>query len=313
MTRPVTPPPIKTSRFPDHVSGRGATPASPTRPGPPVLAPAVDRSPIAHATPKSLLPDRVSSLDHEPLSPSPGPPVLPVIPITEAIGIIPITGGSSHSTGKTVTMTQTSLAQPAFMLGPTENTPASSVLSNGPHHSIETPIVNNQSPNLTPLTPSNADRGPAPSVFSNPPQPASQPSIIDSHIHQSAPITPSPASPARAPIVPVQNAESKRTSSEEPVISAPIAVTPIVPLQTAANIEHPVVVEGGHMEPVVVENPEVLRLQQEKKEKEQRAIDRAIKAERRRERRRIAAMDNDDLNAMIRSTDKVSFLPRRQV
>jgi hypothetical protein len=270
MTRPVTPPPIKTSRFPDHVSNRGATPASPTRPGPPVLAPAVNGSPMA--TPKSSLPNRVSSLDHEPLSPSPGPPVLPVIPITEAIGIIPITNGSSHSNGETVTMTQTSLAQPAFLSGPSERTPASSVLSNGPHRSIQTSEVNTQSQGLPPLIPSNAERAPAP--------------------------------PPRAPVVPVPHPESKH-SSDEPVVSAPIAVTPIVPRQAAVDVEHPVIAEAGHMDPVLIEDPEIVRLQHEKKEKEQRAIDRAIRAERRRERRRIAALDNNDLNAMIRSTNKV--------
>lgn len=44
-------------------------------------------------------------------------------------------------------------------------------------------------------------------------------------------------------------------------------------------------------------------------QKEQRRVDRAIEAERRRRERRIPEMDDDDLEALMRSAQKVCLLP----
>lgn len=244
--RPVTPPPpISIAKIPHHIQAGWVTPASPTRPGPPVLAPPIDGSPAHRASPRELFPQNGDSQIHSSSSPvaaSPGPPVKPV-PVTAPVPVdyASRNGSTEHGISLDSTIQQTA----------------------------GTPI--NGSHSREPIT-------------SQPPINSAQPT---SHTHVNG-------------------------SSHSPTIqsiSAPIAVEPIIPRQYDANIEHPIVIDPAHVDPVVIENPEVIRSRKEAEEKEAREIIRAVRKVKRIERRRYQGIDNDDLNALIRSADKVCFSP----
>jgi hypothetical protein len=218
--RPVTPPPIAIAKVPSHVSAKWVTPASPTRPGPPMLAPPVNGSPTTHTTPRVLLADDLPPRDES-------------MHVSARDFSAPLPHGTSHDLSR------------------------------------DSPIAASPGPPVVPV-----------------PVPATAPAPATHTIH----------------VASIPNGTHTNSDLE---ISAPIAVQPIIPRQTAGIIENPVVIDPGHIEPVVIENPEILRKKAEAREAERRAISKAIRRERRREKRRIKDIDNDDLNALIRSADKV--------
>jgi hypothetical protein len=85
-------------------------------------------------------------------------------------------------------------------------------------------------------------------------------------------------------------------------ITEPTGIPRVDPPPTPYIIEKPT--SGGPVE-VIVEDPEAIKQRAKAEEEEEERIQEAIEAEKRRRNRTIPQMDDDDLNALIRSAQKV--------